>query len=32
LRGVDGHLLYVTDTRVPVVPGDQKVVEFRMSA
>jgi len=30
LRGVDGNLLFVTDTRVPVVPGDQKVVEFRM--
>lgn len=30
LRGVDGNLLFVTDTRVPVTPGDQKVVEFRM--
>jgi uncharacterized lipoprotein YbaY/uncharacterized membrane protein len=30
LRGVDGNLLFVTDTRVPVVPGDPKVVEFRM--
>src|SRR6478736_10176969 len=24
LRGVDGNLLFVTDTRVPVVPGDQE--------
>jgi putative lipoprotein len=30
LRGADGNLLFVTDTRVPVVPGDQKTVEFRM--
>jgi uncharacterized lipoprotein YbaY/uncharacterized membrane protein len=30
LRGADGGLLFVTDTRVPVTPGDQKVVEFRM--
>ena len=31
LRGVDGNLLFVTDTRVPVTPGDDKVVEFRMT-
>ncbi|UHQ19258.1 YbaY family lipoprotein [Lysobacter sp. KIS68-7] len=31
LRGADGHLIFVTQTRVPVVPGDPKVVEFRMT-
>jgi putative lipoprotein len=30
LRGADGGLLFVTDTRVPVTIGDAKVVEFRM--
>jgi uncharacterized lipoprotein YbaY/uncharacterized membrane protein len=30
LRGVDGQLLFVTDTRVPVVPGDGRMIEFRM--
>src|SRR6478735_11120229 len=30
LRGADGGLLFVTDTRVPVTIGDTKVVEFRM--
>jgi uncharacterized membrane protein len=30
LRGADGHLLFVTDTRVPVTPGDPKTVEFIM--
>ena len=30
LRGADGGLLFVTDTRVPVTIGDAKTVEFRM--
>ncbi|KGQ20463.1 MliC domain containing protein [Lysobacter dokdonensis DS-58] len=31
LRGVDGGLLFNTPSSIPVVPGDQKVVEFRMT-
>ena len=30
LRGVDGQVLFVTDARVPVVPGDGRMIEFRM--
>ena len=30
LRGPDGELWFVTDARVPVTPGDGKVVEFRL--
>lgn len=30
LRGPDGELWFVTDTRVPVTPGSNDVVEFRM--
>lgn len=30
LRGPDGELWFVTDTRVPVTPGNSEVVEFRM--
>lgn len=30
LRGPEGDLWFVTDTRVPVTPGHQDVVEFRM--
>jgi len=28
LRDVDGHLLFTTDTRVPVTPGEDKTVEL----
>ena len=30
LRGPDGELWFVTDTRVPVTPGSDALVEFRM--
>ena len=30
LRGPDGELWFVTDTRVPVTPGSSNLVEFRM--
>lgn len=31
LRGADGGLLFNTPTRIPVTPGDQKTIEFRMT-
>ncbi len=30
LRDAQGHLLFVTDKRVPLVPGSASVVEFRL--
>lgn len=30
LRGADGHLWFVTDTSVPVIPGKTDIVEFRL--